>query len=316
MSLHFLIVDDSELNLKVVDTLLKKSGITADLFTSVTDAYKAVSKKTYDLILLDYLMPGINGIEAAKHIREMTGGSHEDEYYSRIPIFAFTAENDVTRIQAMRAAGINGILEKPMRLADLHRIIDKWCTTDGEPTPSIYGIPNGKLSEMLALDKKGYLDTLGVFSSDIRGKHTRINAAITSGDYDTYTVELHRIKGEARIIGAEQLASEAERLESCGKALSGSAPNCFSFEENVAALSEDTPFLLGELDKLNTDIQKLLNENGSETFTPQKASECSPEHNEYIDKIKRYTQHALEALTGGDYKLTKEWLDGIIELLP
>lgn len=315
MSLHFLIVDDSELNLKVVDTLLKKSGITADLFTSVTEAYKAVQRKTYDLILLDYLMPGINGIEAAKHIREMSGGAHEDDYYAHIPIFAFTAENDVTRIQAMRAAGINGILEKPMRLADLHRIIDKWCTSDDEPAPTIYGISSGKLSEMLALDKKGYLDTLGVFSADIRAKHDRINSAIANKDFDTYTVELHRIKGEARIIGAEQLASEAERLESCGKALSGTTPNCFSFEENVAALSEDTPFLLGELDKLNEDIQKLLSENGAD-FPGMDPSTCSPQHNEYIDKVKRYTQHALEALSEGDYKLTKEWLDGIIELLP
>lgn len=312
MKKHFLVVDDSELNLRVVQALLDKHGICADYVTSAEHAFTALKEADYDLVLMDYLMPSMNGIEATKHIRQMTEG-HDAEYYRHLPIVALTAEDNITLIKTMFANGINDILSKPIQPAELIKILDKWA-------PTVHGIDEATLTGMLDADRSSYLELIAIFCQDIDGKHARIDAALASGNYENYTVEVHKIKGEAKVIGATSLAEAALRLELAGKAVTGTIPNGRTNEENISLINKETPDILRALHTIGHELTELAQEYTSssdsmamDAISDNPGKEAIP--GEIKAKIRRYIDHAIEALDEADLSLTREWLLEINELL-
>lgn len=307
MKKHFLVVDDSELNLRVVQTLLNKYGITADYVTSAEHAYTALESSDYDLILMDYLMPETDGIEATKHIRKMSEG-HTRDFYKNIPIIALTAEDNDALLTKMVKSGINDILLKPLAPASFSQVLDKWA-------PTVHGIDESMLIGMLDADRSSYFELVSIFCQDIDGKHKRIKTALEKEDYKAYTVEVHKIKGEARVIGATALAEAAKALEFTGKALTGVVPNDLTEEENQKIIKRDTPKVLKALDSIAKELGALIDEEGidASSCTDQAmldkkvAKELKPE----LEKVMRYCNHAIESLNQADYSLTREWLGEI-----
>jgi signal transduction histidine kinase/ActR/RegA family two-component response regulator len=107
-----LLVDDIEINLEVASFMLDSFAIKPDTARSGAEAVKMATEKRYDLILMDHMMPGMDGIEAAGIIRQ-EGSS------AAAPIVALTA-NAVSEAREMfLAKGFNGFLAKPMDPATL-----------------------------------------------------------------------------------------------------------------------------------------------------------------------------------------------------
>lgn len=338
MSLQLLVIDDSELNLRLTEMMLTKMNCHVDTFSDVREALKSVKARDYDLIFMDYLMPDINGIEATRLIRRMDGGVHSlKDYYQNVPVIALTAEDNDAMIREMKDNGINDVLLKPFIMTDVCAMIDKWCNSalskhareiqeasrsfghDQDEGISIYGITPDTLSEMLDLDENGYCETISVFVADVHDKRKRINDALASEDYETYTVDVHRIKGEAKVIGAYDIADKAKRLEIVGKALTGRLDNGQSVEDNLVIITNETPALLKDVDKLASSINAFLNKRNLEKNYAAGADRgtvvsdlCDSNHVAFlktdIEKLKRYVGHALEALESKDTALTKEWL--------
>ena len=323
MKKHFLVVDDSELNLRVVQTLLERNGIAADYVTSAEHAYSALAESDYDLIIMDYLMPGTNGIEATRHIRKMKDG-HPHEYYRDIPVVALTAEDSEELRRAMLAGGINDILSKPIQQSSFSEMLSKWA-------PTIHGIDESTLMGMLDADRSSYLELVSIFCQDCDGKVSRINESLASGDYQGYTVEVHKIKSEAHVIGATGLAEAARILEFAGKAVTGVIPNGKTDEENKKDIKRDTPKIIKALKAIVGELRQLLEEGASGpesdianavpvTSIPGTAPAAAENPvvsralNDSLEKLNRYVRHAVEALDDGDYSLTREWLGEISEL--
>lgn len=315
MSYHFLVIDDSELNLKVTATVLQRLGICVDALTDVNQSYDYVSEKTYDIILMDYLMPGTDGVTATQHIRRMHGGAHTDDYYRDVPIILLTAEDNKALFANRTDLGISDILSKPCRTQDISALISKWC--EKSSTPSIFGIDPDTMNEMYSADPHGFMEMLSIFADDISGKHERIDSALSAEDYMAYTVEVHRIKGEARMIGANALAEEAHALELAGKAITGVMDNGLNTDENIAVIIRDTPHVLDDLDKTGHDIATTLAEHSAaasqNVADSTAAAQASP--NVDLEKLRRYLSHATEALDEQDYTLCHEWLEEIAHLI-
>ena len=117
---HFLVVDDSELSLRVTEMLLNSFGISGDYVSGADAAFTALSRRDYDLVLIDYLMPGMNGIETVEVIRRMAGGQRRG-YYASLPILILTAEENEELVAEMIASGANGVLTKPLKAEDLKK---------------------------------------------------------------------------------------------------------------------------------------------------------------------------------------------------
>jgi CheY-like chemotaxis protein len=119
-----LLVDDIDINLEIAAFVLSSYGIQPDLAKSGREALEKAEKKEYDLILMDHMMPGMDGVEAAGAIRDMGGKN------AVVPILALTANAVSGAREMFLANGFNGILSKPMDNAALTDALLKWLPKD------------------------------------------------------------------------------------------------------------------------------------------------------------------------------------------
>lgn len=120
-SCRLLIADDNPINLKMAAYYLETLRIPFDTARNGREVLEALEKRSYDLILMDCLMPELDGYEATAMIRK-----HADAHIRGIPIIGVTSPargNDETRCLE---AGMSAYLPKPLRLATLQSHLHKW----------------------------------------------------------------------------------------------------------------------------------------------------------------------------------------------
>lgn len=116
-----LLVDDNDLNLEIAEELMKPYGMQVDCVHSGQEAVDAVLARTYDLVFMDHMMPGMDGTEALKKIRSLP-----DRSFRSLPVVALTA-NASSSAQAMfQAQGFSDFLAKPIMIQKLNEILEKW----------------------------------------------------------------------------------------------------------------------------------------------------------------------------------------------
>lgn len=119
-ALKILVVDDNEINRKVVEGFLEKEPHKMDTATSAEEALQKVTEQTFNLILMDIEMPGMKGDEASRRIRQS-----DDPRIKKIPIVALTGNVMPDDLERFRDAGMNGHLAKPIDPASLKEILAK-----------------------------------------------------------------------------------------------------------------------------------------------------------------------------------------------
>ncbi|MDR1648715.1 MAG: transporter substrate-binding domain-containing protein [Synergistaceae bacterium] len=120
---NILAVDDSKVNLNVLKNLLLPYNVNFDLCLSGEKAVALVKQNSYDLIFMDHMMPGMDGLEATAAIREWEGGK-------TVPIVALTA-NAISGMREMFLEnGFSDYLSKPIDIAKLDEIVAAWITED------------------------------------------------------------------------------------------------------------------------------------------------------------------------------------------
>jgi PAS domain S-box-containing protein len=114
-----LVVDDIVTNLKVAAGLMAPYGVTVDTCESGEESVELVGRNNYDVVFMDHMMPGMDGLEAAAAIRALPGGKD-------VPIVALTA-NAISGVREMfLASGMNDFLSKPVDPQKLESILFKW----------------------------------------------------------------------------------------------------------------------------------------------------------------------------------------------
>jgi CheY-like chemotaxis protein len=122
--IHVLLAEDNLINQKLAGTLLTRLGCTFELAENGQEAAAAAARGGFDLVLMDCMMPDMDGYEAARRIRRM----ESEGCLPRLPIIALTANatsDDVTRC---RAAGMDDFLSKPYSTQALREKIGKWSS--------------------------------------------------------------------------------------------------------------------------------------------------------------------------------------------
>jgi signal transduction histidine kinase/CheY-like chemotaxis protein len=125
---RILIVDDISINLFVAEGLLAPYRMQIDSCTSGEEAIALTEKNHYDLILMDHLMPGMNGIEAVAGIRAMEEKRREKGQASqnRVPIAALTADAIVGMKEMFLENGFDDYISKPIEISTMNVLIKKW----------------------------------------------------------------------------------------------------------------------------------------------------------------------------------------------
>ncbi len=120
-----LVVDDDATNRHVATLMLARLGLEADGVASGAEAVEVALRGGHALVLLDLGLPDLDGAEVARRVRAAEDPSR------RLPIYALTGSDDEEERCAALDAGVDAILEKPLRAATLHALLDAPVILDG-----------------------------------------------------------------------------------------------------------------------------------------------------------------------------------------
>jgi CheY-like chemotaxis protein len=127
--IHLLLAEDNPVNQKLAGALLTKLGCTFVLAANGAEAAEAVTKGRYDLVLMDCMMPELDGYEATRRIRQ-----RETEWsLPHLPILALTANATSEDVAKCMASGMDDFLSKPYTTRALREKIDLWAGSAADP---------------------------------------------------------------------------------------------------------------------------------------------------------------------------------------
>ena len=221
-----LIVDDVKVNLKVADGLLKPYQMTATLCESGGEAIEAIKAEKFDLVLMDYMMPVMSGVEAVKIIRELETGK-------KLPIIALTANAIVGAKEMFLKSGFDDFISKPIEVARLNDILTKWIPKEkqrkvADAAPAAYEVQADTLdihidgidtAKGLALSGGNiplYLDLIATFGAECPKRLDELTRCYEAENIPLYTIHVHALKTACANIGADEASKEAENLENAG----------------------------------------------------------------------------------------------------
>jgi CheY-like chemotaxis protein len=270
-----LVVDDIMTNLKIVQGLLSPYRMQVDICDTGESSIFMVRANRYDLVFMDHMMPGMDGIEAMTRIRALDG-----EYFAHLPIIALTA-NAMSGMQEMfLSKGFDDYLAKPIEINKLNEIIEKWTPQEkrekakpaataakeadaaAPSTPlvaapsaappvigaplAIEGVDTEKGLAMTGGSEKDYMEVLSIYCEDVAERLEIFRNPANETDTAMLTVYFHALKSASASIGADALSKEAALLEAAGKS------------DDTAFIRERFAGFCEELERLKNRIEAVV----------------------------------------------------------
>ena len=241
-----LVVDDNQINLELVDALLSKYGLDLDMANNGYEAIEYAKNNEYDLIFMDHMMPGMDGIEAMHRIRAL-GGEHENQ-----KIICLTANTIVGVKEQMVQEGFNGFLSKPIDISELEmtllamlpehmitKLEERTETMDSQEELKQYYKIRSVLKHFdvdegikFCGGQEGYEEILNIVYESAETEMNNIRSYYDNGDWKNYILRAHAVKSSMASIGAKEISELARTLEMAGK------------EENYDVIHQSTQYFL------------------------------------------------------------------------
>jgi two-component system sensor histidine kinase/response regulator len=199
-----LVVDDHPVNRQVLVRQLQLLGYAADTAADGVEALTAWAAGSHALVLTDCHMPSLDGFELTRRIREAERAGRR-----RIPIVAVTANVLAGEAERCRAAGMDDYVGKPVQLARLQEVLQRWVP----PEDTGRAIDPAALAGLFGDDTATIAAMLADFLASAEASATAIARAVAGGQRPDIVAEAHRLKGASRIVGAAVLGDAAEALE-------------------------------------------------------------------------------------------------------
>lgn len=223
---HILVIDDNRMNIRVVEGLLKSYGVKVSYALSGQEGIDMLTSKEYDLVLLDHMMPGMDGVETFHHIRKKA-----DLYYKEIPIIALTANAIAGAREMFMKEGFDDFIAKPVESSVLQRTLKRHLPVAKlMPAEEVEKIAVEENNDELVIgdldvskgimycgNQENYLEILA--SQRDSGKDTlkQVQNLYAKEDWKNYIIVVHGIKSAMMSIGAVRLSEMAKALEFAGK---------------------------------------------------------------------------------------------------
>lgn len=213
-SVSVLLADDNVINRQLVMLQLKKLGITqVDSVVNGEEAVAAFHSKTYSLILMDYMMPLMDGLEATRQIRSI----EMDEMRHPTPIIAMTGNVMQGEKDKCMEAGMNDFIGKPFTLEVLSKMIQKWQQSFEATEVLNMSI----VHEIAELNTDGDRTLLGMlldmYRTETPGKIEVLRRNIVSGDHVAATEIAHDLKSGSLSLGIRYLSTLFAQIEQFAK---------------------------------------------------------------------------------------------------
>ena len=260
-----LVVDDEPMNLTVSTGIFSRYGMVVTTADSGYAALDLCKECEFDIIFMDHMMPGMDGVETMKRIRSEQGKNR-----SEVPIVALTANAVSTAREMFISEGFDAFVSKPIELIELERalrkvlpksriIIERFfdrretaSEVDERPMESKQEEKpeEGKEDQFVALcdlsidPKKGlhycqqdedfYRTLLQQYAKDGEKKKEDADHFFEAGDLSNYAIVVHSVKSTSKMIGALSLSDEAAGLETAAK----DGNSTYILENHAAVMTE------------------------------------------------------------------------------
>ena len=242
---RILLAEDNRTNQEVAVAMLEGLGCEVEVADDGPSVLDMCQSADYDLILMDCLMPGLDGMETTKRIRERENGAKH-----RIPIVALTADVGIETRKVCLDAGMDDFLGKPIDVDELRTVLrerlGRHGDVDQEPplspveadrpetgiggsnTPRIVSNGSGRrlldtdvIEEILALQRSDKPDLLEkVIALYVEGAEKlieRMKKGAAESDFEEIRAAAHSLKSSSAYIGANTIAAHARGLEALSK---------------------------------------------------------------------------------------------------
>ncbi|MCR5356830.1 MAG: response regulator, partial [Lachnospiraceae bacterium] len=229
---RILVVDDNDLNLKVISNLLKLNGIAPDTVLSGKEALERMKASRYDVILLDHMMPHMDGIETLKKARE------DNLIPEGCAVIALTANAVVGARETYLEAGFDDYLSKPVEIAAMESTLGKYLPkskvsykkrseADAQGPGEAESFESGGSESLIntedgikfcAGDEDFYHEILGDYRDSYDKRTAELDEALKARDMDAYGISVHALKSISRTVGAAKVSQMAADLEKAAKA--------------------------------------------------------------------------------------------------
>ena len=301
---RLLVVDDTDMNLTVIEGLLSKTELQLDTASGGREALALTREKVYDLILMDQRMPIMDGTQTMKAIRDQPEGMNR-----QTPIICLTADAVSGARNKYLAEGFTDYLSKPVEGPSLEAALIKYLPSEKiilQEESEIYQSEKPEKHEKTELEEfyshvegLSYSEaikncateailtkTLQQFWNSINNNLRDIESFWRNDDIKNYTIKVHALKSSARLIGAMELSKQAAYLEECGN------------NNDTASIADFTPDLLSNYRKCQEKLSPLYaSDDNKEEITIERLHEA-------YEAIKEFTS-----------MFDSDSIDGIMEML-
>lgn len=211
-ALQVLLVEDNAINQRLAVALLERWGHHVQVANNGKVAVEMVQTHPFDVVLMDMLMPVMDGLEATGLIRALTGPA------AQVPIIAMTANAMESDRERCIAAGMNDYISKPIKASELQELLqaltaDSGITVSAFPESQAFDYASGLRSmdqEILEIVAQAFLDQ---WPEDL----ARIHAGLNFGALDPVLHTAHALKATLAMFEARPASELAARMESMAR---------------------------------------------------------------------------------------------------
>ena len=249
-----MVVEDNAVNQLLVGRQLERLGYEPVVASSGEEAIEMLARDPVDAVLMDWQMPGIDGLETSRRLRGSEGAFGKD----RVPIVAMTASAMPGDRELCLEAGMDDFMIKPVNLSTLGRTLATWLNPSDEPagddSAAVAGLPrdghpvDGSVLDRLLdeLDDPALVATvIATYRRELPVRVEGIEDAARAGDMPNLRALAHTLKSTSAALGAEHLARLCLQLEDLAR--SDVQPSG-SLEPFLARLSNEQRRVDGALD--------------------------------------------------------------------
>ncbi len=290
-----LLVEDNGVNVNVALGLLRLYEIQPDVAQNGLLAVEKVRSKAYDLVLMDHMMPVMDGVRATQEIRNLGGR------YETLPIIALTANVLPASQELFFRAGMNDFLPKPIHTDDLNRVLKRWLPPEkitgytdlhqdaSAPEPYSASLETAAQTGLIHVaeglarvggSQESYEESLALLSLTLGESCRSLTQSFEAQNWAALGLEAHGIKGALLSLGIRKAGEAAKELEFAAKA------------EDAEGSASIFPILMTALEELLKALQTI--------FPPEEDStEDVPRHlgsNEELQALKERLASALDSL--------------------
>ena len=293
-----LVVDDDPMNLLVARGIFESYDMQVTIANSGQESIDICRTKDFDVIFMDHMMPGMDGVEAMKKLR-----SDADKKQKSLCIAALTANASSAAKEMFLSEGFDAFLPKPIELMELERVLKhilprnliRFQTEEIIKTPETaaqetkpddpyhalreFGVNIESGYQYCMNDDAFYRNILAEYAKDRSEKIKQLTGFYEAENWKEYAIRVHSIKSTSKMIGADALSETARTLEFAAK------------ETNTEIIRRHHQTFLTEYARLLELITSLLGMEGSSD---------EPEALEFAPSGRTNDDEILEFAPGGD----------------